>query len=419
MSVENHINTLLQDAKAMRQAPLPQIRENIANKVTNFYNSGVFEEKELEIANEIIRLLAQDAEIRVRKIISENLKSSSNLPRDVAVKLANDVLEVALPVLEFSKVLSDQDLTRIIQSTREVARLRAITRRKDVSELVSGELIRTRQEEVVTSLLKNGTSNISENSLFDVITHFKQHGRVIESMVHRAGLPIGIAEKLVAHVSGSFRQKLLRDYQIPERKVQEIIDSAREQATLGLLKQGRGDALAGSAVMGEKKAPDPIPTMNSFPAKPVASPKERQAEVPQYRNLAEELVRHLHDNDRLTHSIVLRSICEGNLSFFEAGMARIAGISVANAHKLIMDSNPLAFRSLYEKSHMPQSTFNAVHVILQQALHEAREGTLEDGGFKRRLVEYIIESGFDRTIPLMKYMMVLVASDLRTADIVH
>lgn len=419
MSVEYQVNTLLQDAKAMRQAPLPQIRENIANKVTNFYNSGVFEEKELEIANEIIRLLAQDAEIRVRKIVSENLKSSNNLPRDVAVKLANDVLEVALPVLEFSKILSDQDLISIIQSTREIARLRAISRRKDVSEIVSGELIRTRHEEVVTSLIKNGSSKIAESSLRDVIAHFSQHGRVIESLVHRAGLPIGVAEKLVAHVSGSLRQKLLRDYQISDRKVQEIIDNAREQATLGLLKQGRGDPLAGNVNEQQKKAPEPIPTMNSFSAKPISQPKDRSVEAPQYRNLAEELVNHLHDNDRLTHSIVLRSICEGNLSFFEAGMAKLAGISVSNSHKLIMDSNPLAFRSLYEKAHMPQSTFNAVHVILQHALHEAREGNLEDGGFKRRLVEYIIESGFDRTIPLMKYMMVLVASDLRTADIVH
>ena len=48
-----------------------------------------------QFADQILGLLAKDAEVLVRRAMSVTLKNSPNLPRDVALKLAQDVESVA------------------------------------------------------------------------------------------------------------------------------------------------------------------------------------------------------------------------------------------------------------------------------------------------------------------------------------
>ncbi len=54
------------------------------------------------MAEQIFRIMVKDAEVRVREALAINLKENPNVPHDVAVTLAKDVDQVALPVLRFS-----------------------------------------------------------------------------------------------------------------------------------------------------------------------------------------------------------------------------------------------------------------------------------------------------------------------------
>ena len=58
--------------------------------------------------------MIKDAEVRVREALAQNLKENPDLPHDVALSLAQDVDQVALPILQFSDVLTDDDLIEII-----------------------------------------------------------------------------------------------------------------------------------------------------------------------------------------------------------------------------------------------------------------------------------------------------------------
>ncbi len=60
----------------------------------------------------------RDAKVMVRKALSESVKENLDIPKDIALTLAADVVEVAAPILEFSKALSDEDLLEIIQNKR-------------------------------------------------------------------------------------------------------------------------------------------------------------------------------------------------------------------------------------------------------------------------------------------------------------
>ena len=63
----------------------------------------------------------------------------------------------------------------------------------------------------------------------------------------------------------------------------------------------------------------------------------------------EMLVEALVRNRRSTPSILLRAICVGDLGFFEAALAKMAGISVLNVRRMIHDKGALGFKSLYKR----------------------------------------------------------------------
>src|SRR5207249_4235467 len=92
---------------------------------------------ELQIAQDIIRLMAKDASVAVRTALAQRLRNAKRLPHDVALRMAHDVEVVALPILTDSSVLTDADLVAIVRNGA-AAKQEAIAGRASVSEEVSG-----------------------------------------------------------------------------------------------------------------------------------------------------------------------------------------------------------------------------------------------------------------------------------------
>ena len=108
--------------------------------------------------------MVKDAEVRVREALAMHLKESFAPPRGVTLSLARDVNSVALPVLEHSAVLTDEDLIQIVRSEGS-EKLVAIAGRATVSEAVSSALVETDDEDVVSTLVANEGAEIPEASL--------------------------------------------------------------------------------------------------------------------------------------------------------------------------------------------------------------------------------------------------------------
>ena len=104
------------DVLRLAQDPSGEARADMAARLAAQFDGEHLGDAERQIAEDIFRSLVKDAEVRVREALSENLKSSPMIPEDVALALANDVDSVALPVLQYCEVLSDQDLIEIIQA---------------------------------------------------------------------------------------------------------------------------------------------------------------------------------------------------------------------------------------------------------------------------------------------------------------
>src|SRR3546814_7658773 len=140
------------DVARLLSDPSPRSRAETAAKVAGQMAGNTLSPEEMRLAQDIVEAMARDASAVVREALAINLKSSRKLPRDMALMLARDIDQVALPILEFSEVLTDADLVELIRPAKEDRQM-AIARRREVSGARADALLATEHVRVGTELV--------------------------------------------------------------------------------------------------------------------------------------------------------------------------------------------------------------------------------------------------------------------------
>ena len=99
------------------------------------YVSDRCDDEQVSQYDEVLCQLAELVEVEARTHVAKLLAPLERAPGNVVNKLANDSIEVARPLLEFSNVLSDDDLIDIVSTASEAHRV-AIAGRNVVPERV-------------------------------------------------------------------------------------------------------------------------------------------------------------------------------------------------------------------------------------------------------------------------------------------
>ena len=315
--------TTLTEADVVRLLtdPSGDTRAVTAEKIAKELGSAALTDRERQLAIDIVRAMVRDVEVRVREALSRNLKSSHDIPHDVALSMARDVESVALPVLEFSTVLTDADLVDIVRRSNGAKQV-AVARRKTVSAPVVAALIDSKNGEAVATLVGNEGADLSEAALQRVLDSYGSEEAVQGSLVHRRDLPITVSERLVAIVSENLREYLVTHHELPAAVATDLVLESRERATVSLLPPGA-----------------------------------ESADV-------EQLVHQLRVNGRLTPSLILRALCMGDMQLFEASLAALARTSMDNARILIHDGGALGLKSLYMRAGLPERLYPAFRVAV-------------------------------------------------------
>src|SRR6185312_2779981 len=107
------------DVARLLAEPSVAVRAELAQKVAVEIDNTRLTPVELEIAQDIARVMARDVALTVRRALAESLRRAVRLPRDVALRLAEDVEAVALPILTDSPVLTDDDLIAVMRGASE------------------------------------------------------------------------------------------------------------------------------------------------------------------------------------------------------------------------------------------------------------------------------------------------------------
>lgn len=128
------------------------------------YVSDRCDDEQVAQYDEVLCQLAELVESEARAHVAKLLAPLDRAPGNVVVKLANDEIEVAQPLLEFSNVLSDDDLIEIIANQSEEHRV-AIAGRQQVPERVGEAIVEHGETASVIKLVRNTNAEIGQQAL--------------------------------------------------------------------------------------------------------------------------------------------------------------------------------------------------------------------------------------------------------------
>ncbi|WP_334164462.1 pole-localized protein SpbR [Phenylobacterium sp.] len=334
-----------EDIRTLVKGATPDERAAAAHKLCRNIDRLPLTEDDRALAAEILRIMAGDAAELVRRALAVTLKESPLVPRDVALKLARDVETVALPMLSFSPAFTDEDLSDIVRLGGPVRQL-AIAKRPKLSRKVTDAISEHGGERAVATACANDNADFAERSLQRVIDRFEKSERVLAAVAYRQALPLSVTERLIALVGEQVRDHLVSHHALSPQTALEIAMGSTERATIDLVDQ------AG-----------------------------RAADVKAF-------VAHLNRSQNLTPSLLLRALAQGHMTFFEWGVAELAGVPHHRTWLMIHDAGPLGLRAIYERAGLPARLFPAFRAAVDTFHSMEFDGGARDRErFQERMIQ--------------------------------
>lgn len=346
-----------EDVVKLERDNSPLNRESAVTKIGQLMAEGKLQGVEAALAEDVVVRMAEDADTLVRSALARQIALYPMLPTGMAERMARDVAEVSVPVLQHWPDLSDELLISVISEEVEAKQV-AIAQRPTVSEQVSGALIDTGNSNVVSVLLENEGARITADALQRALSDHQDHDRIPVLVAKRPDLTaetclhcvsLVVADQLESDVANEMRRFLVQQEELPAEMASELVSHAREQAV--------AEMTAGEIDDGK----------------------------------VEEFVGVLHRSGRLTPTMLLRSLCSGDLRFVEMAFARLAKTTQDHVRASMEPGHGDVFKSIYDNTRLPKSLRPAFGAALAAAAQErARAG---DGQMEpQRYVPTVISS---------------------------
>lgn len=305
-------------------------------------------EAEILLRRYILGIIIADAEVRVRQALAETLAENPDAPRDVILALAKDADVVATPVLKLSDILTAEDMIAIIGDQASLVKMAAMADRRHVLPDVCLALIERGDADTADRLLRNPGADISEAGLHRIVDRHGELHDLQSSLVARAALPATVIERAIAVVSFDLVARLVERHAISSAAASKLALATRERATLGLT--------------------------SGLPAECM-------------RTLAEQLIA----EGRLTTSLLLRSLCLGNLDLAIHVIAIRSRLSIDYARGRLMEGDNTELKQLWLGAELPAKLLPAAKLAIAIMKETSIEGMKWDAAFFRsRIVQRII-----------------------------
>jgi len=200
------INRLLADDVA------EDVRAELAAKIARLMPGLKARESDEAVALTLatLEVLARDSAVRVRAILADEIKHLDCVPRDIALRLAQDVDElVAAPILEYSPLLSDADLMEIIAGGQVQQILAAVARRRPLGEEVSDALVQSLDVSAIAALLVNPDAKMRKETLDRIVEEAETIESWHQPLVLRADLSARAIRRIGSFVGASLLEQLV------------------------------------------------------------------------------------------------------------------------------------------------------------------------------------------------------------------
>ena len=278
---------------------------------------------------DILEKLLSDVAREVRHRLALKLSDAPGVPRELAVLLANDEIDIATPILMQSHALQDIDLIEIVRN-RSRQHVLAVAMRRDLSTQVSDSLVETGDKDVIRALLENLDARISRATLAYLVEQSKAVDEFQEPLVRRADLPADLARRMVYWVGAAIRQALIERFDIDPESLDDRLEP--------LLKE---EASAAGQVSEE--------------------------------DAAAVLSRALGDARQLTPRLLLQTLRRGEVPLFEAMFAEMSGLRLRLVSRLVYEPGGQGLAVAARGIGLNREEFATIFLLTRRA-HAAQGG---------------------------------------------
>jgi len=210
-------------------------RVDSLRKVTDLFLADAerFSDTQIDVFDNVLCRLIERIETHALAELSRKLAPVPTAPNEIIQQLArSDEIRVAAPVLSQSKRLTSRDLVEIA-GTKSQDHLLAITSRANLECSVTDILIERGMDEVLGSLLKNRTAQISREGFSSLVSKANENERLLEQIGRRLGMTMERLRDLLARATEAVREKLLSLMQPDaQQDIERVLSRAADEVVI-------------------------------------------------------------------------------------------------------------------------------------------------------------------------------------------
>ncbi len=231
------------------------VRSVLAEKIAKILPDirGDQTEKLAELAFEVLEILADDQSSQVRQIVADSVKTLDNVPKPIVSLLARDVEDmVAMPVIEYSPLLEEQDLLNLIFTGIRGKRLAAVSRREDLTPELIDTIVDTKDDLAVETLIGNEQADISERTFESIVDASEGRESWQSALASRVRIPKDTLLRLSRIATDSVLKRLCDRADLGDELQSQLETTVEEKVTQAIAAEPNVEDI--DAAMDEMKA---------------------------------------------------------------------------------------------------------------------------------------------------------------------
>ncbi|HEY4163868.1 MAG TPA: DUF2336 domain-containing protein [Dongiaceae bacterium] len=307
---------------ALARQKSDQAREQLFEAMGDIFqeHNKVLSAQERALMTDILEKLIHEVSRDIRRKLALRLTEAPGTPRELAVLLANDEIDIASPILMGSKALLDVDLIEVVRN-RSTQHLLAIAMRRDLSTAVADALVQSGEKDVIRTLLDNDDARISRATMAYLVEQSKTVDEFQEPLIRRRDLPADLARRMCLWVSAALRQAILERFEIDPDQLDDALE--------------------------------PVAREGSGP----------QAENPAANALAQTL----GNSRQLTPRLLMQTLRRGEISLFEAMASEMAGLRMSLIRRICYETGGQGLAIMARGIGLNREEFASLYLLTRKA----------------------------------------------------
>lgn len=311
---------ILTDFLQWMESATPAAKADAVRNLCRHYLSDEADKDTRNTIETVLTVCLDDPDTEVRYAIADVMGASRHTPRHLMFALAGDRADIAALVLARSPLFLDVELAEIVGAADVQVQI-AVAKRVRLASSVCAAIAEVGEKPACLTLLANPYASVARLSFRRIAERFGGETDVRDALFAHGDLPPEVRQLLIRAIGNALGSLVAARHWLPTEKAKAITRDACERATI---------AIAAETVT------DDLPA----------------------------LVEHLRATEQLTTALLLRSVCAGNIAFFETALSMLGRMPIDRVRSLIRGGRRSALSAVYGKARMPKMAFEGFAAAL-------------------------------------------------------